>query len=132
MTSNNKTILNRYLEDLAVSEGCGGAAWIKTLQGLVSGVQCFLGELPYFFLSGIILNKIGHVHCMSLIMFLLSVRFLLYSSLTDPWWTLPIELFQGVYGLFYPTMTSYANAVAPPGTEATVQGMVGAVFEGVG
>lgn len=29
-------------------------------------------------------------------------------------------------------MASYANAVAPPGTEATVQGLVGAAFEGIG
>jgi len=44
-----------------------------------------------------------------------------------------VELFQGfTFGLFYATMASYASIVAPPGTEATMQGTVGAVFEGIG
>ncbi|CAG2065378.1 unnamed protein product, partial [Timema podura] len=42
-----------HLEDLAsANEGCEMRAWIKTLQGLVSGVQCFGGELPFLFISG--------------------------------------------------------------------------------
>ncbi|KAJ6640519.1 Major facilitator superfamily domain-containing protein 6, partial [Pseudolycoriella hygida] len=36
------------------------------------------------------------------------------------------------FGLFYSTMTSYASIVAPVGTESTLQGLVGAIFEGVG
>lgn len=122
----------RYLEELATKQGCDTVAWIKTLQGLVSGVQCFLGELPSFFLSGWILKKIGHIHSMTLVLFVIGVRFLLYSVLENPWWCLPIELFQATFGLFYSTMASYASIVAPPGTEATIQGLVGAIFEGVG
>jgi len=70
---------------------------------------------------------------MSLVLFAFGVRFLIYSILENPWWCLPVELFQGfTFGLFYATMASYASIVAPPGTEATVQGSVGAVFEGIG
>lgn len=70
---------------------------------------------------------------MSLVLFAFGIRFLLYSLLIDPWWCLPIELLNGLtFGTFYATMTSYASIVAPPGTEATIQGLVGAVFEGVG
>ncbi|CAG2055051.1 unnamed protein product [Timema podura] len=70
---------------------------------------------------------------MSLVLLAFGIRFLLYSFLYNPWWCLPIELLQGVtFGLFYATMASYASIVAPPGTEATVQGLVGAIFEGVG
>jgi len=70
---------------------------------------------------------------MSLVLFGFSLRFILYSLLTNPWWVLPIELLNGVtFGIFYSTMASYASIVAPPGTEATLQGMVGAIFEGVG
>ena len=70
---------------------------------------------------------------MSLVLFAFGVRFVIYSLLENPWWCLPVELFQGfTYGLFYATMASYASIVAPAGTEATVQGTVGAVFEGVG
>lgn len=82
---------------------------------------------------GYILRRIGHVHCMSLVLLAFGIRFILYSILVDPWWCLPIELFQGLtFGLFFSTMASYASVVSPPGTEATVQGLVGALFEGVG
>lgn len=42
-----------HLEDLAAEmEGCGTVSWMKTLQGLLLGIQCFGGEIPFFFLSG--------------------------------------------------------------------------------
>lgn len=122
-----------HLEDLATAEGCGMLQSMKTIEGLVMGVQCFGGELPFFFLSDRILRKIGHTRVMSLVLFAFGVRFVIYSFLKNPWWCLPVELFQGfTFGLFYATMASYASIVAPAGTEATVQGTVGAVFEGVG
>uniref|UniRef100_A0A182MVN7 Major facilitator superfamily associated domain-containing protein n=1 Tax=Anopheles culicifacies TaxID=139723 RepID=A0A182MVN7_9DIPT len=123
-----------HLEDLAsAQEGCGHSTWIKTLEGIIMSIQTFGGELPFFFLSGWILKKIGHIHAMSLVLLGFGVRFLLYSLLTDPWYVIPIEFMNGItFGLFYATMASYASIVAPPGTEATMQGLVGAVFEGVG
>ncbi|TMW50215.1 hypothetical protein DOY81_004716 [Sarcophaga bullata] len=118
-----------HLEELA---GCEETS-MKTLQGAVMSIQCFCGELPFFFFSGWILRKIGHVNAMSLVLFGFGVRFILYSMLQDPWYVLPIELLNGVtFGLFYATMASYASIVAPPGTETTMQGLVGAIFEGVG
>ncbi|XP_065348789.1 major facilitator superfamily domain-containing protein 6-A isoform X1 [Cloeon dipterum] len=122
-----------FLEDLAAAQGCSSLEWIKTLQGLVMGIQCFGGELPFFFISSWVLKTIGHIHAMSMVLFGLSLRFFLYYWLVNPWWVLPIELLNGVtFGIFYATMTSYASKVAPPGTEATIQGLVGAVFEGIG
>ncbi|XP_072930652.1 uncharacterized protein Sugb [Epargyreus clarus] len=121
-----------HLEDIS-GKTCDGSDYIKTLQGLVSAIQTFCGEIPFLFLSGFILRKLGHVNMMSLVLFAFGVRFILYSFLTNPWWALPIEMLQGItFGMFYPTMTSYANVVSPPGTETTVQGLVGAIFEGVG
>ncbi|XP_017095251.2 major facilitator superfamily domain-containing protein 6 isoform X1 [Drosophila bipectinata] len=121
-----------YLEQLDKElEGCDSS--MKTLEGLVMGIQCFGGELPFFFLSGWILKRIGHVNAMSLVLFGFGVRFILYSMLQNPWYILPIELLNGVtFGIFYATMASYASIVAPPGTEATMQSLVGAIFEGVG
>lgn len=123
-----------HLEDLASKQdNCDVINNIKTIEGLVMAVQCFLGEIPFFFLSGIILKKLGHVNTMTLVLFGFGVRMLLYSFLTNPWWALPIELLNGLtFGLAYATMASYASVVAPPGTEATVQGLVGATFEGIG
>lgn len=86
------------------------------------GIQCFGGELPFFWISGWILKKIGHIHAMSMVLAGFCVRFFLYSLLVNPWLALPIELLNGVtFGIFYSTMASYASIVAPSGTEATMQ-----------
>jgi len=56
-----------------------------------------------------------------------------YSFLTDPWYALPIELLNGLtLGVYWSTMASYAYLVAPPGTASTLQGIFGAIFEGIG
>ena len=112
-----------HLEDLAgVDDNCSSTQWIKTLQGLSSGIQCFGGEVPLFYLSGKILKKIGHIHAMSLVLFGFTVRFFCYSLLANPWLVLPIELLHGItFSIFYATMASYTNIVAPPGTAATLQ-----------
>lgn len=95
---------------------------MKTLQGLVSGIQCFGGELPFFFIAGWFINKIGHVNAMTLVLFVMGIRLTLYSILTNPWWVIPIEFSQGITsGIFYATMVMYTNAVAPSGTAATLQ-----------
>lgn len=74
-----------------------------------------------FFIVGTILKKIGHLHSMTLILLGFGLRFILYSILTNPWWALPIELFQGLtFGMLYATMNSYASLISPPGIEATV------------
>ncbi|KAH1008249.1 major facilitator superfamily domain-containing protein 6 [Dendroctonus ponderosae] len=110
-----------------------GETRIQTLQGIIMGVQCLGGELPFFFLSGKILKKMGHISAMSLVLFALGVRFVLYSVIENPWYFIPIEFSNGLtFGLFYACMASYASIIAPLGTEATMQGLVGAVFEGVG
>lgn len=44
--------LFRYLEDLASAQGCDSLEWIKLLEGLAMGIQCFAGEAPFLFLSG--------------------------------------------------------------------------------
>ncbi|KAL7011869.1 hypothetical protein ACKWTF_014499 [Chironomus riparius] len=123
-----------HLENLAATqESCSYDSSMKTLQGLVMGIQCFGGEVPFFFLSGKLLKKIGHINAMNLVLVGFVLRFFLYSILSNPWYVLPIELLNGVtFGIFYATMASYASSVAPQGTEATLQGLVGAVFEGVG
>lgn len=111
-----------HLEELGKHEGCEYDSTMKTLQGLMMGIQCFGGELPFFFLSGKILKKIGHVNAMSLVLFTFGCRFFFYSILENPWYALPIELMSGVtFGIFYATMASYASIIAPAGTEATMQ-----------
>lgn len=60
-----------YTEDLVTKED---AVWLKTVQGLLTGVQCFLGELPFNFLSGRVLKKLGHINVMSLVLLFFAAR----------------------------------------------------------
>ncbi|GFS57311.1 hypothetical protein NPIL_508521 [Nephila pilipes] len=101
--------------------------------GCTSAVQCFLGELPFFFFAGWIITKIGHVNTFTMSFVAHGFKFLCYSFLVNPWWGLPIEFLQGpCFGSFYTAMASYAKTIAPEGTEATVQGLASGTFEGLG
>lgn len=63
-----------------------------------------------------------------------SLRLGLISLIQSPWWVLPVELFmQGpTYAMCYTTIVAYASAVAPPGTSATMQGLVAGMDDGFG
>ncbi|XP_011314216.1 major facilitator superfamily domain-containing protein 6 [Fopius arisanus] len=118
-----------YTEDIVKND----TEWLKTIQGLITGVQCFLGELPFNFISGRVLKKLGHINVMSLVLLFYAVRFMAYSLVRNVWAFLIIEILHGpTLGLCWPTMVSYGEKVAPSGTRATMQGFVGAVFEGLG
>ncbi|KAG6800459.1 major facilitator superfamily domain-containing protein 6 [Apis mellifera caucasica] len=120
-----------YTEDLANSSF--QITHLKTLQGLLTGVQCFLGELPFNFISGNVLRKLGHVNVMSLVLLIYAIRFMAYSTVSNPWWFLIIEILHGpTVGLCWPTMVSYGDKITPSGTKATIQGFIGAIFEGIG
>ncbi|KAK2587718.1 hypothetical protein KPH14_003831 [Odynerus spinipes] len=119
-----------YTEEIATF---AQTKWLKTLQGLLTGIQCFLAELPFNFMSGSILKKLGHVNVMSLVLLTYSIRFMAYSIISNPWLFLPLEILHGPsLGLCWPTMVSYGDKVTPPGTKATIQGLIGAIFEGIG
>ncbi|KAG5321646.1 MFSD6 protein, partial [Pseudoatta argentina] len=119
-----------YSEDIAATSHI---TWSKTLQGLMTGVQCFLGELPFNFVSGKVLKKLGHVNVMSLVLLIYAIRFMAYSIISNAWLFLILELLHGPsFGLCWPTMVSYGDKVTPSGTKATMQGFIGAVFEGIG
>ncbi|XP_043481994.1 major facilitator superfamily domain-containing protein 6 isoform X1 [Leptopilina heterotoma] len=118
-----------YTEELVPAD----AIWLKTLQGLVIGVENFLGELPFNFISGTVLRKLGHINVMSLVLLVYAIRFMAYSITTNAWWIILLEVLHGPStGLCWPAMVSYGDKVAPSGTKATIQGVVGAIFEGVG
>lgn len=122
----------RYLEDLASENECGQLAYMKTLQGFSQGIQSFGGELPIFFCSGWIIRKIGHKHCMPLVLLAFSIRFYIYSIMTNPVWALLIEIPNGMmYALGRAVMYSYARMISPPSTQHTVLGLVG-VFDCIG
>ena len=130
-----------FLQDLSTAMhsdkfGCKdseGPDWVTLLLGLNMGIQCWVGEVPMFFLSGFVIKTLGHSNTMTLVLGAFGFRFLLYSFITNPWYSLPIEILNGItFGIFYATMTSYAHIISPPGFESTMQGIVGAAFEGLG
>lgn len=113
-----------YLQDLGASQ---------TLMGLTVAVQCIIAEVPFFFFAGWFIKTFGYFYCLSCVFSAFALRFGLYCVLEDPWFVLPIEVLHGVtFAVFYSSMTGYASNFAPPGTEATMMGILGGLFEGLG
>jgi hypothetical protein len=83
---------------------------------------------------GKILKKIGYGHSLTFCFMAYSLRLGLISLIQTPWLVLPVELFmQGpTYAMCYTTIVAYASAVAPPGTSATMQGLVAGMDDGFG
>ncbi|GFU06638.1 hypothetical protein NPIL_401812, partial [Nephila pilipes] len=105
----------------------------QTLLGLCAAVQCLVAEVPFFFFSGWFIKKFGYFYCVSGSLAAFAVRYGLYYVLENPWWVLPIEVLHGItFAVFYASMTGYASDNAPPGTEATMLGILGGLFEGIG
>ena len=53
---------------------------------------------------------------MTLVLGAFGARFILYSVLTNPWYSLLVEVLNGItFGIFYAAMTSYAHIISPPG-----------------
>lgn len=113
-----------YFEELGAS---------KILMGVSTAVFCMFAEVPFMFISGWIIKKIGRDNSMCLAFIALSIWFLSASFIYDPWWIILSDLTQGPsYGLFYVAMSTYGKIVAPPGTEASMQTILRAVFSGLG
>lgn len=121
-----------YLEEIAKETGY--MDHIKLIEGCVVAAECLGGEILFFLISGKILKRIGYVHCLSVCFFMYFIRLGLISLIPNPWWLVLIELFmQGCsYALCYTCIVGYASEVAPPGTSATVQGLVAGMDDGVG
>ncbi|XP_008183664.1 major facilitator superfamily domain-containing protein 6-like protein B isoform X2 [Acyrthosiphon pisum] len=116
-----------YMEDMvSANNDHGQRAWLKTLQGLAQGIQCFGGEIPFFFWSGWIIRKIGYGNCMAVVMGSMAIRMFLYTVIWNPTWIIAIELLNGVsYALGYSVKMSYAKKVSPPDTLNTIIGFMG-------
>ncbi|KAL1122991.1 hypothetical protein AAG570_003315 [Ranatra chinensis] len=121
-----------YLEDLA--KVTNQIENIKLLQGLTVACETLFGEVVFFYISGYVISRLGYGHCLTLCFALYALRLGLVSALPSPWWILPVETFmQGpTYALCYATIVGYASQVSPPGTSATMQGLVAGMDDGIG
>ncbi|XP_060874400.1 major facilitator superfamily domain-containing protein 6-like isoform X2 [Metopolophium dirhodum] len=122
-----------YIEDLANIYHQERLPWIKTIQGFSVTVECCMGEIPVYIMTGYILKKIGHMTAFSVSFAMFSMRFFLYSIIKDPLWVLPVELTNGItFALAFVAGISYAAEVAPSGSAGTLQGLFGMAFHGIG
>lgn len=113
-----------FLQDLGATQ---------TLMGLCVAVQCLVAEVPFFFFAGWFIKTFGYFNCLTGSFVAFTLRLGLYYILENPWMVLPIEVLHGLtFAVFYASMTGYASQNAPPGTEATMMGILGGLFEGLG
>ena len=126
---------------------------IKLIEGITVAVECVFGEVLFFLISGKIIKKLGYIHCMSFCFSCYALRLFLISTITNPWHLVAIEaLMQGcTYALCYTCIvgkhrlnivlnlriiqfpsSAYASVISPPGTSATVQGLVAGMDDGLG
>lgn len=119
-----------FLQDLAKQWDCSTSDWNSVMSGLTLFIQCFFSELPFFFMSAWIIKKLGPVYTQALVLLTFGIRFFLYSIISNPWLILPVKMCNGItFGLFCANMVVYAGDISPPGMMATIQGLVGAIFE---
>ncbi|XP_042869235.1 major facilitator superfamily domain-containing protein 6-like [Penaeus japonicus] len=110
-----------------------GYPYLKILEGLMLGVQCLASEVPFFFVAGRIIKRIGYFNAYFISLMFFCLRFSLLSCINNPWWFLLIQLLHGLsFSLAYASLTSYASNIAPPGTDATMQAIFGIAYFGGG
>ncbi|XP_026813003.1 uncharacterized protein LOC113553710 isoform X2 [Rhopalosiphum maidis] len=122
-----------YLDDLATIYHPERKSILSSIEGFSLTIECLGGEVPFFYLSGHLLKRTGHMTAFSISFAMFALRFLLYSFIRDPLWVLPVELLNGItFGLSYIAGISYSAKIAPVGSEGTVQGLFSMAFQGVG
>ncbi|KAK9721697.1 MFS_1 like family [Popillia japonica] len=120
-----------YLEDLALITHTTN---VKLLEGLIVAAETLGGEVVFFYISGLILERFGHVRTFSMCFLFYALRLGLISIVPSPWWLLLTEfLLQGpTYALTYATIVAYAHELAPVGMSATMQGLAAGMDDGFG
>ncbi|CAL4131794.1 unnamed protein product, partial [Meganyctiphanes norvegica] len=102
---------------------------LKLLQGLDMGIETFGGEVAFFFLSGMIIKRLGHPLVFIMGFTALGLRSVFYAVVSNPWIFLPIEFLNGPsYSFFHTAISSYASLIAPNGAQALFQALNRAFF----
>jgi PPP family 3-phenylpropionic acid transporter len=112
-----------FLADLGATE---------TLMGLSQTVSTF-SEIPIFFFSAWLLQRLGARGLLLLSLLAAVVRLFAYTLLPPVWLVLPINLLHGLtFSALWVAGVSYANEVAPKGLGATAQGLFTGMTMGLG
>ena len=93
----------------------------------------YLVEIPSYYYSGRIMERIGHTRCLYLVFSVLTLRSLGTSLIPSPWWELPLSLARSVaYSIGYAAVCVYGSLITPPSMHATLQGFIMLIFNGFG
>lgn len=112
-----------YMKELGASSTTVGLG--LSFQGLC--------ELPFFYFSSKIIQKIGFKSTLLLTIAATIVRLFLYSFIKNPYLAIPIELLHGLsWSLFWVVCVEYTNAIVPENWRATGQSLLYAAYFGVG
>ncbi|KAH3831315.1 hypothetical protein DPMN_104578, partial [Dreissena polymorpha] len=104
----------------------------QKLLGLCVVFSC-IPEMIMFHFAGAFIKKFGNIPCVLLACPAYAVRFFCYSFLSNPWFVLPVEMTHCfTFALMYASATGYANSISPEGLSATMQGVLAAVYWGIG
>eukprot|EP00730_Choanoeca_flexa_P018137 TRINITY_DN8803_c0_g1_i1.p1 TRINITY_DN8803_c0_g1~~TRINITY_DN8803_c0_g1_i1.p1 ORF type:complete len:493 (+),score=124.96 TRINITY_DN8803_c0_g1_i1:92-1570(+) len=104
----------------------------KTIQGLARFVMC-AAEIPLFFFSGFIFDRLGTTGCLTLTFLAFIGRFVFYAYMTNPWTVVAAEPLHGItFAVMWTAATRQAHAMAPPGLGTTMQGVLGGMHFGLG
>lgn len=105
----------------------------KLMIGLANTVMSLCVEVPLFFLSKTILERVGYFFSYSAAFLACSIKFIGYSYLRNPWYGLIVDIAGGaIFPLAYSAMTVFAKRAATPGTAASMMCILGSTFEGLG
>lgn len=114
--------LGLYLVALGGNESLIGLAW-----GLGA-----LTELPVMFFSAVLLRRLTVRGTLALGFALYGLRWFLYALMRDPMWVIPINLLHGLsFASVWVAGVAYVDMHAPPGLEATAQGLFTSVLWGL-
>jgi PPP family 3-phenylpropionic acid transporter len=112
-----------YLKELGVS---------TTVAGLALTIST-VSEIPVLFFANRILRRLGARGMLNLAVVLTGVRLILYAVFATPAAVLALQLVNGfTFPAFWVAGVAYANENAPPGMEASAQGLFNAVVAGIG
>ncbi|MCJ7552212.1 MAG: MFS transporter, partial [Anaerolineae bacterium] len=100
----------------------------KTLMGIALMVGT-VSEVPVWALSPYFLKRWGSRGLLIIALSAGAIQSLAYSLLSSAWGALPLQLMHGLsFSAMWAAGVSYAADIAPEGTEATAQGMLGATL----
>jgi len=82
-------------------------------------------EAPFMMFSGRLMRRFGPVKLLLTAMALMVLRYLLLGLMPAPIWSVPINILNGpAFVLFWTSAIVYANKMAPPNLQGTVQGLL--------